>query len=79
MKFEIKNVAITIVMINIAVFLLQVILGDNFTNSLALVSTDIFSRPWILLTYMFVHSGPYHLIFNMYSLAIFGPILEQRI
>ena len=79
MKYEIRNAAITIVIINIVIFALQIILGDNFTNSLALVSADIFSRPWILLTYMFVHNGPYHLFFNMYGLAIFGPLLEERI
>ena len=44
-----------------------------------LVSSDIFTRPWILLTSMFMHANPNHLFFNMFALFMFGPVLEQRI
>ncbi len=33
---------------------------------------------WRLITAMFVHIGPLHLLFNMYALAIFGPAIESR-
>ena len=33
---------------------------------------------WRLFTAMFVHIGPFHLLFNMYALMIFGPAIENR-
>jgi rhomboid protease GluP len=33
---------------------------------------------WRLFTAMFVHVGMFHLLFNMWALAIFGPSIEQR-
>jgi rhomboid protease GluP len=33
---------------------------------------------WRLITAMFVHIGPLHLLFNMYALTIFGPSIENR-
>lgn len=78
MKFEIRSVVTPLILLNVIIFILQVTL-KNFTNSFILVSGDIFTRPWILLTSMFLHGGVNHLIFNMYALLIFGPVLEQRI
>ncbi len=79
MKLEIKSAVMPIIAINAVVFLLQIALGASFTNSFILVSSDIFTRPWILLTSMFLHAGVNHIFFNMYALLIFGQILEQRI
>ena len=79
MRFEIKTAVMPLIGLNVLVFALQLILGNNFTNSFILVSGDIFARPWILLTSMFLHAGINHIMFNMYALLIFGPILEQRI
>jgi len=36
-------------------------------------------RPWTLFTYMFLHAGMMHLIFNMIGLFFFGPRLEARL
>jgi membrane associated rhomboid family serine protease len=36
------------------------------------------SQWWRLITAMFVHVGPLHLLFNMYALMIFGPAIENR-
>jgi membrane associated rhomboid family serine protease len=33
-------------------------------------------RPWQLITYMFMHGGWQHILFNMFALFSFGPILE---
>src|SRR5688572_25290822 len=46
---------------------------------LVLVPAAILSRPWTLLTYMFLHGGIMHLLFNMIGLYFFGPRLEERL
>ena len=79
MKFEIKSAVMPLFAINILFFIMQLILGNNFTNSFMLISKDIFARPWIMVTYMFLHAGFYHLLLNMYVLLMFGALLEQRI
>jgi membrane associated rhomboid family serine protease len=78
MKFEIKSVVLPLILLNIAVFVMELIFKGNFIDSFIL-TPDIFSRPWILLTHMFLHANANHIIFNMYTLLIFGPLLEQRI
>ena len=71
------GVALQLVMINIGVFLLQLIPG--FTEQFLLVSSEVAMRPWTLLTTMFLHGSFSHLLFNMYALFIFGPLVENRI
>jgi membrane associated rhomboid family serine protease len=36
-------------------------------------------RPWTIVTYMFLHAGFGHLLFNMLGLFFFGPRLEARL
>ena len=73
------NASLIIIGINVAMFLLQNLLDENFTRSLLLIPGDVFLRPWTLLSSMFLHSSPGHLLFNMYALLIFGGLIEQRI
>jgi membrane associated rhomboid family serine protease len=63
---------------NVAAFFLQVMLPERadafvFVPALALV------RPWTVVTYMFLHGGFTHLLFNMIALFFFGPRVEERI
>ena len=78
MKYKIKSAIMPLIAANVIFFILQMTV-KNFTESFILVGNDVFSRPWILLTSMFLHGGVYHLLVNMYVLAMFGSILEQRI
>src|ERR1700749_1613307 len=36
-------------------------------------------RVWQILTYMFLHGGWTHILFNMFALFSFGPILEYAL
>ncbi len=45
----------------------------------ALTPTTALSQPWTLVTAMFLHGGLLHILFNMFALFMFGPLLEQRI
>lgn len=63
---------------NAAVFLLQQLL-PGFWRPFALIPADVLTHPWTLVTYMFLHGGLMHLLFNMLSLFFFGPRLELRL
>ena len=49
------------------------------TGSLAFVPALLIARPWTIVTYMFLHGGFTHILFNMLGLYFFGPRVEQRI
>ncbi|MBI3036599.1 rhomboid family intramembrane serine protease [Candidatus Woesearchaeota archaeon] len=61
-----------------AVFALQVIF-PAVTYNFRLVSAEAWSRPWILLTAIFLHGSIVHLLYNGLGLAMFGSILEELI
>jgi len=73
-----SNYSLTILAIVIVSFFLQYIIPE-YSFYLALYPTDVFARPWTLVTHMFLHAGPIHLLFNMMFLFFFGPELERRI
>lgn len=68
-----------LVMANAAMFLLQLAGPQGLTESLAFVPMLALSRPWTIITYMFLHGGLGHIFFNMLSLFFFGPRLESRL
>jgi len=74
-----KTAVMPLIGVNLLFFILQQVIGDGFTQTFMLIGGDVFSRPWILLTSMFMHGGFNHIFFNMYALFLFGPMLEHRI
>ncbi len=48
-------------------------------SQLTFVPALILTRPWTLITYMFLHVGFQHIFFNMLSLFFFGPRLELEL
>ncbi len=69
----------SIIAVNIYVFVLELLGGDPFVLKWAVVPTDIVAgRHWItILTAMFIHGGWSHLIGNMVFLWAFGPQIED--
>lgn len=67
-----------LLLINVAVFCIDLFLGAWFTRLMALwpVETGLF-MPWQLGTYSFLHGGIGHLFFNMLGLWMFGSELER--
>ncbi len=39
----------------------------------------VLHRPWTIVTYMFLHAGLAHILFNMIGLFFFGPRLELKL
>ena len=63
----------------VALLLLQTVFtAPAFVEALRFVPTQATGRPWAILTYMFVHGGPLHLLGNMLVLFVFGPPVERR-
>ncbi len=46
-----------------------------FNFALFPLDSDLF-RPWQLITYMFLHGGLWHIMFNMFALWMFGTAIE---
>jgi len=65
--------------LNIGVYFLQLTLfgQDAIYSALALDPTQFPGAWWTVVTYMFVHAWLAHLAFNMFTLWMFGPRLEQ--
>ncbi|WP_349899113.1 rhomboid family intramembrane serine protease [Parafrigoribacterium soli] len=65
------------------VFVVQYFTGgpDSGTATLALIdfSPWVPAEPWRMLTALFLHASFIHIALNMYSLYIFGPILERML
>jgi len=64
---------------NVAMFVLQAIGGARLTILLGLTPAAVVEQWWIWqpVTYMFLHGGVGHLLFNMLALWMFGVELER--
>ncbi len=67
-----------LIVANVAMFLLQQA-SPAVTRMLWFVPVLFPFRPWTVFTYMFLHGGLWHLLFNMIGLWFFGPRLEERL
>ena len=77
---SIPPVTKNIVAINILVFIATLI-NENFmvVNFAMFYPASPFFKPWQILTHMFMHGGFWHIFFNMYTLLMFGIILERAL
>ena len=82
MNFNLPPITRTLLIANIAVFVLQWLF-----DPLLIVLFGLWPlhtgwgvgafMPWQLLSYSFLHGDPMHLLFNMFALYMFGSELEQ--
>jgi membrane associated rhomboid family serine protease len=72
-------VTASIIAVNVAVFLLELIGGDAFVTKWSLVPADIVAGQHLLtiLTSMFMHGSVSHILGNMVFFWAFGPELED--
>lgn len=73
----VKNLLIINVLFFAATFVFQ-----GRTDLATLLGAHYFDSPnfriWQPITYMFMHGGFYHILFNMFALYMFGSILEAK-
>jgi membrane associated rhomboid family serine protease len=62
---------------NVLMFFVQMT-SPSVTSLLLFVPTEVLTRPWTLVTYMFLHAGIGHIFWNMLGLFFFGPRVEER-
>ncbi len=69
-----------ILLANLAVFLVSLFVPLGFlVRWFGFTPAEILFRPWSILTYMFVHGGFLHVLFNMLVVFFFGPPLERKL
>src|SRR5438876_4653447 len=65
---------------NLLVFLIQstLLTSPSFAGAFGFSPAHAWQYPWTFLTYMFLHAGIPHILFNMLMLFFFGPSVEDR-
>jgi len=78
---QIPPVIRTIIAINVIVFVLMIFAGQFIVNIFGFDPDPYtaLTQPWRIITYMFVHGGAFHLIFNMLWLWWMGRMVEETI
>lgn len=69
-----------LIVANVIMYFLQQTVPGLY-STLAFQPRYVFSEPWTIVTYMFLHdrNGITHLLFNMLGLYFFGPRVEERL
>ncbi|GAO42047.1 rhomboid family intramembrane serine protease [Flavihumibacter petaseus] len=73
----VKNLLIANVLVYLAQYFFEMQGNPVLEMYGALFPVGYGFKPWQLITYMFMHGGFFHLLFNMFTLYMFGPMLED--
>ena len=80
-RYTYSNAAAIIAVINIIAFGVVAFLFPRLLYVFSLIPSMVLYRHWYwqFVTYMFMHGGIWHLLFNMLALFMFGSPVERRI
>lgn len=77
---SLPTVTKNLIIINVILFIATLVNEELMIKSFALFyPTSPYFRWWQVLTHMFMHGGFWHVFFNMYTLLIFGSVVERII
>ncbi len=81
LKSDQPRVTISLIMINLVIWLFQVIPGSTLTSTLFYAPLLTVIEPWRMITAGFVHSPDnfWHILLNAYSIYIFGRVIEPML
>lgn len=65
--------------VNFLLFIPTLIAPNVFYGFLGLVPATFLSRPWTVVTCMFIHAGLWHILANMFTLFFFGTYLFRLV
>ncbi len=80
-RYTYSNAAAAIAVINIVAYGVVTFLFPRFLYIFSLIPSAVLYRHWYwqFFTYMFMHGGLWHLLFNMLALFMFGMPVERKI
>lgn len=80
-RYTYSNSAAAIAVINIVAYGVVTFLFPRFLYIFSLIPSAVLYRHWYwqFFTYMFMHGGLWHLLFNMLALFMFGMPVERKI
>ncbi|MCR5326669.1 MAG: rhomboid family intramembrane serine protease [Bacteroidales bacterium] len=77
---RIPTVTKNLILVNVLVFVATIINENYMIGTFGLFyPTSPYFRWWQVITHMFMHGGFWHILFNMYTLFIFGVVVERII
>ena len=77
---SIPKVTRNLLLINIIVYVATLVANDFMVGTFAMFyPASPYFRIWQPLTHMFMHGGFWHIFFNMYSLWMFGSVVERAL
>ncbi len=77
---SLPTVTKNLIIINVIIFIATLINQEFMIGTFALFyPTSPFFHWWQVVTHMFMHGGFWHIFFNMYTLLIFGGVVERII
>jgi membrane associated rhomboid family serine protease len=74
-----QAVTVTLLVLNVLVFLAVQGIGGRLTSELVLVPVLVETEPWRLITSAFTHQQILHVLSNLLMLWRIGPLLEERL
>ncbi len=77
-----RNIPVTrnLILINVIVFVATMLNEPFMMSTFALFYPTLpYFRWWQIVTHMFMHGGFWHIFFNMYTLYMFGSVVEEII
>ncbi|ROP63503.1 membrane associated rhomboid family serine protease [Curtobacterium sp. PhB130] len=74
-----QKATVVIVAVSVIIWLLDQVSGRFFTQLFFYNAAYLPTQPWRMVTSLFVHSGIFHIAFNMWAVWIFGRMLENML
>jgi membrane associated rhomboid family serine protease len=80
LRYQYYNATVTLIIVNVVMFLLMYLFPQILRYLALTPALVVQSRAWWqVVTYMFLHGGTWHLLFNMLALYMFGVPLERKL
>ncbi len=80
LPYRFYNITLTLIVMNVGLFLINILIPRSMAY-LALTPYLVIRQGafWQVVTYMFVHGGTFHILFNMLALFLFGTQIERKL
>jgi membrane associated rhomboid family serine protease len=77
---SVPTVTRNLIIINVIFFIATLINEDFMVRTFAMFyPASQYFHSWQILTHMFMHGGFWHILFNMYTLVMFGMVVERAL